>query len=427
LYRYPWPILSTGTPTRNLFILALSLAILAGFGYDAIREAKQFPYKSFIVTGTVLSVLWLFVFIHPAIAGISYTAGAVSIMKRAMLVASGIFAVLSVILLLTGYRKILLWAIIPLAAAELFYGFIKFNPFVPTLFVYPDNKLITQLQTITGIDRFWGYGTASIEANFATQEHIYSTDGTDPLNLKWYNRFLQASREGNIAVTFNRTTRSDAQIRPGYGIRDLPSNEFRLRIMDALGVKYVIDRSENPKDNTTFPVNRFKMIWHEEDWTIYENLLSAPRFFLTSDVRPYRNTADFESQFFAQNFQPDKTVLLALQDWNTFPHLDGSGTAKLISYTPNSVKIAVRSDSQQLLFLSDTYDTGWTSSVNGKTTKVFMADYAFRAVLVPAGESTVLFTYQPRSFQTGIAISVISLLLLATVISVQVYNNRRTQ
>jgi hypothetical protein len=427
LYRYPWPILSTGTPTRNLFILALAISILAGFGYDAIRQTKQLPFKALMATGGVLSVLWLFVFFHPSIAGLTYTAGAGSTMKRAMIIATGIFASLTVILLISRYKKILLLAIVPLTALELFYGFIKFNPFVPTLFVYPENKLIGQLQMITGIDRFWGYGTTGIEANFATQEHIYSPDGTDPLNIRWYNQFLQSSREGNIAVTFNRTTRSDAQIKPGYGQKDLPSNGFRLRIMDLLGVKYVIDRSENPKDNDTFPIDRFKMIWHEEDWTIYENLLAAPRFFLTSDVRPYKNAADFESQFFAQDFNPGKTVLLELHDRNTLVPLDGFGTAKLISYTPDTVKIAVQTDSQQLLFLSDTYDNGWTATVNGQTTKVYTADYAFRGVLVPAGESTVIFTYQPRSFQVGIAVSIITLVFLAAGISAHAHNRHHTK
>jgi hypothetical protein len=426
LYRYPWPILSTGTPTRILFVLALSLSILAGYGYDSIRQIKEFPYKVFMIIIGILTILWLFAVIHPIIDGLTYSTTAVSTMKRAMLVATGIFASISVILLVARYKKSLLWAVIPLAVAELFYGFIKFNPFVPPLFVYPQNTLISQLQKISGIDRVWGYGTAGIEANFATQEHIYSTDGTDPLNLRWYNQFLQSSRAGNIAVTFNRTTRSDAQIQPGYGIHDLPTNEFRLRIMDALGVKYVIDRSENPKDSNTFPLSRFKMVWHEEDWTIYENLKAAPRFFLTSDVRPYKNTVDFETQFFNPDFLPGKTVLLKLQDWKTLPLLEGSGTAHLISYTPNKVTIGTTTDAKQVLFLSDTFNTGWTATVNGQAATVLMADYTFRAALVPKGESVVIFTYAPKSFRIGIAISIIALLCFLGYSITQAYSQKNS-
>lgn len=426
LYRYPLPVLSTGTPTRILFILMLALSVLAGYGYDAVRLDKKIPFKPLIVGWIVFLFLWIFVFTHPTISGLTYTAAAFVTMKRSMIVATSILGCLTFIIFASKYKKYILWVVIPLATAELLYGFLKFNPFVPTLFVYPKNKLITYIQTYTGINRFWGYGTAGIEANFATQKNIYSPDGTDPLNLRWYNQFIQSSREGNIAVTFNRTTRSDAQIQPGYGEKDLPSNEFRLRIMDLLGVKYVIDRSENPKDNDTFPIDRFKMVWHEEDWTVYENLMAAPRFFLTSDIRPYKNAADFETQFFTQDFQPDKTILLALQDWNKIPCLTGRGTAKLISYAPNNVTIAVQTDSQQLLFLSDTYDNGWTATVNGQTTKVYKADYAFRAVLVPKGESIVIFTYKPRSFGTGISISIIASLCFIGYSAASAYSQKKS-
>ncbi len=407
LYRYPWPVLSTGTPTRNLFILALSLSMLAGFGYDAVRQTRQFPSKTFITIGVVLFVLWLFVFIHPSISGLTYTLTAVSTMKRAMIIATGLFAGLSLIILVSRYKNILLWMSIPLAAAELFYGFIKFNPFVPALFVYPQNKLITYLQKNTGIDRFWGYGTAGVEANFATQEYIYSPDGTDPLNLRWYNQFIQSSREGNIAVTFNRTTRSDAQILPGYGQKDLPSNEFRLRIMDALGVKYIIDRSENPKDDTTFPVDRFKTVWHEDDWTVYENVKAAPRFFLTSDVRYYNTTRDFEVQFFSGTFIPDHTVLLQNKDAiNTVFRSHPADTVTLGKYTPNDIVFLVNSANPQLLFLNDTYDQGWKATVNTDPVTLYKANYAFRAIAVPAGSSRITLTYKPLSFTAGVYVGI---------------------
>jgi hypothetical protein len=168
------------------------------------------------------------------------------------------------------------------------------------------------------------------------------------------------------------------------------------------------------------------MIWHEEDVTIYENLKAAPRFFLTSDTRPYKNTVDFESQFFAPDFQPGKTVLLGLHDWNTLPHISGNGTAKLISYTPNKITIAVQTDAQQVLFLSDTYDNGWTAMVNGKTATVLAADYAFRAVPVPKGESVVVFTYKPGSFRTGIIISIIALLCFLGYSVAHAYNKKNS-
>jgi uncharacterized membrane protein YfhO len=43
--------------------------------------------------------------------------------------------------------------------------------------------------------------------------------------------------------------------------------------------------------------------------------------------------------------------------------------------------------------------------VNGEETAVLRANYLFRAVKVPAGESEVEFRYRPASFQAGAAIS----------------------
>jgi len=391
LYRYPWPILSTGTPTRNLFILLFSMSMLAGFGFDALKYSKRF----FIAVWVVCALLWI-----------------KAPVQRAMILATVILSAATIIIIAAKKKKILLFALIPLAAFELFYGFIKFNPFVPRTFVYPANKLIDTLRPIASVNRFWAYGTGEIEANFATQTGLYSPDGTDPLNLSWYNRFIQSSREGNIAVTFNRTTRSDAKIATGYGAEDLPNNTFRLRVMDALGVKYVLDRSENPQNAHTFALDRFKLITKVDEWRIYENLKSAPRFFVTSDIRSYSDAKSFEDQFFGESFDPAKTVLLETNDWNTLPKFTESyAIVNLLRYTPSSVELQVFADAPAFLFLSDTYDSGWTATVNGKPTKVYKANFAFRGIVVPAGESTVIFSYQPRSFTTGLAISGIAIFM----------------
>lgn len=410
LYRYPWPILSTGTPTRILFLLLFAFAILAGFGFDAIKDGSKIPTQALVI-------VWIaFVLLSPFAP-----------LKRAMILPGVVLMAATVIVGIAKNKKIFLLAFIPLAVLELFYTFIKFNPFVPGVFVYPSNKLIETLKPLTGINRFWGYGTAGIEANFATQLGLYSPDGTDPLNLAWYNRFLQSGNDGNIALTFNRTTRSDARLAPGYGKSDLPNNEFRLRLMDALGVKYILDRSENPKDDTTFPTTRFKLLTHVDDWTMYENLRAAPRFFVTSDIRPYTDTKDFQNQFFGKDFFPDKTVLLSQTDYDSLSKFsEGTGAATLIGYSPSSVIIGTSAQFPEFLFLSDTFDNGWMATINGKSAKIYRANFTFRGVVVPQGDSTVVFTYRPKSFQTGLAVGSFTLFITA-VYFIYTYKTRKQQ
>ena len=81
--------------------------------------------------------------------------------------------------------------LISLHAADLFVQFQKFNPFVPASFVFPqtfNNSILHKEHA--GSNRYWGYGTASIQANIASRYQIYSTDGYDPLYPKWYGEFL---------------------------------------------------------------------------------------------------------------------------------------------------------------------------------------------------------------------------------------------
>ncbi|MCJ7424939.1 YfhO family protein, partial [Candidatus Bathyarchaeota archaeon] len=363
--------------------------------------------------GIIMALLWGFALFHPRFPDLTYTQQSFQTMKKAMLLATAFVGCSMLLVFVKLYKRIVLYGFIALVFAELLYGFIKFNPFVPKKFVFPDNSLLTYFQSIKGIDRIWGYGTAQVEANFATQYRLFSPDGTDPLNLKWYNEFIQASRDGNIAKTFNRTTRSDAQLAPGYGARDLPDNPYRLRVMDSLGVKYVIDRSENPKDSTTFPKDRFKEIWRQADWTVYENIKSVPRYFLTDTFITYETREEFEQKFFTSTFDPSKTILLLKKDASSLPTLEhGLAKVELVSYKPNTVMFKTMSDTTQLLYLSDTYDYGWNATIDGKKTPIYKANYAFRAVVVPTGTHTIIFSYQPNSFTWGIRIALVGIGLL---------------
>ncbi len=425
LYRYPIPVFSAGGPTRILFLFTLSLSILAGFGFDTLAKSKKFPMKPTLIIMVILLICWIATMTHSIPPIVQNIQAAFTTMRRALIFSSGVAVAAIFITFLSQKKYVFMWMFIPLCIVELLYGFIKFNPFVPRLFVFPQNKLMTYFQTHAGISRFWGYGTAAIEANFATQEHVYSPDGTDPLNLKRYNQFLQSSAGGKIALTFDSTTRSDAQIRPGYGELDLPRNTYRLRVLDMLGVTYIINRPENPKSSETFPESRFKEVWHEDDWIVYNNLLAAPRYFITSDVRSYTDIPDFERQFFATEFHPDKTVLIDARDSRSLPQLSlGTNTTKLLVYEPTWVQIAVKTDTPQFLFLSDTFDEGWKASVNNIESKLYRTNFAFRGVAVPKGESTVEFFYSPAPFRIGLYLSLAACIVIISYCFITVYVKR---
>ena len=67
--------------------------------------------------------------------------------------------------------------------------------------------------------------------------------------------------------------------------------------------------------------------------------------------------------------------------------------------------------------LADTYYPGWKSAVDRRDTKIYIANYAFRAVKVPAGEHRVTFRYEPASFRWGLRITLGTLMVALVAIS----------
>lgn len=68
---------------------------------------------------------------------------------------------------------------------------------------------------------------------------------------------------------------------------------------------------------------------------------------------------------------------------------------------------------ENLVFLSVPFDEGWSATVNGEPVQIEKADIGFMAVRVPAGDSEIRFTYRTPGLTAGLAVSGVSLLVLA--------------
>ncbi|MBI3956292.1 YfhO family protein [Candidatus Gottesmanbacteria bacterium] len=330
--------------------------------------------------------------------------------ERSMFLATAVFVV-GLLAIIFVPKKLQAPVMTMVLVTELAFAFLKFNPFVPRTFVFPPHPLWEFLGLRSQIDRFWGYGTAQIPTNISTLYRVQSPDGIDPLNLKTYNQFIQMSHQGTLAREFTRTTRSDAFVAPGYGKNDLPQNQTRLRVLDALGVRYIIDRVENGATAITFPPDRFTPVWKDTGWTVFENTKAAPRYFLTHQFISYATMEEFERTFFSPDFNPSDTVLILSQNQLPPMQSDPSKEIKLLRYEPTRVTLEAKTKTPQLLYLSDADDGNWRASVDGMTSPILRANWAFRGVLVPAGTHRVEFTYLPGSFIAGLVVSGLTFVL----------------
>ena len=88
---------------------------------------------------------------------------------------------------------------------------------------------------------------------------------------------------------------------------------------------------------------------------------------------------------------------------------DSSATITLDSYLPNDLKYTSNNAKEGLAVFSEMfYEKGWNALIDGKETPIMRADYALRAIVVPAGKHVIEFKFEPQVVKTGSAITLVS-------------------
>lgn len=421
-YLIPIPVISTTVPTRILSIFAFSGSILAAFGFNEFMNRKELR-KLFVLSSLfffLILVVFLFTFFYPKLNPASITNLSIS-MKNMILPLLFSFILLCAVFSLLKFKKIksnfIIYGLILITFIELFYYFQKITPFSPPEFFYPKTSVISFIKENSGISRFWGYGSGYLEPNFETFDRTYSADGVDPIHVKDYTEFLLSSRDGTLG---GQLPRPDANIATGYGQDELRRNESRQKILNILGVKYVLGRDVMSKDiskadNQTFPETTYKLVWFESPWQVYENLEAVPRIFMTNKYVVAKNKKDAFNVFYRNDFDEKSEVIL-----HEDPKIDKSVDLKfdidLINYSASTINLETTSNHNALLFISDTFYPGWEVFIDGKKDRILLADYAFRAVKISNGNHKVEFIYNPKSFINGIYIAVFSLVAFISIL-----------
>ncbi len=136
--------------------------------------------------------------------------------------------------------------------------------------------------------------------------------------------------------------------------------------------------------------------------SVWRNPNRLPRVFLADRYQVVPDRADIYP-YILQGSE-DLSRLVYLENEPTpAPQADSlpSGTAEITAYTLDSIVVAVSTDRPQVLVLTDSYYDAWQASVDGEPAEVLRADGAFRAVALPGGAQTVVFTFESRRYLIG--------------------------
>jgi len=429
IFPFPWakwpyllklPFLASSSANRMLFIPVFTFSVLASYGGDYLaNNIKKINISKIlrsllpvwlIFVAILLAALISFVlFKNAQSSGVDITLGIRNIIVSLRNLAFPLLLlILSTILILffvlTKKSFFLLIMILVLCFDLWRFGF-KYTPFVDKDYVFPPTESIQWVKNQKGIFRVAG----SIPSNFLMAYNIPSAEGYESIYPKRYSQFIGLVNSKN----------------PNFGPGRYINLNISSPLINLLNVKYIFtlkkDAAGRPVDDgeveQIFLSTRFKKVFEEKKTIIFENKESLPRGFLVFNYELVKSEKDLIDKMTKENFDFSFSVLLEEDLEDFYKDKTKNNFIKdvnFLSYTPNKIIIRTKSDRPGIFVLLDNFYPGWQAFVNREKTKIYRANYTFRAIEVPQGENQIEFIYQPQSFKIGLYLSGAALLLILT-------------
>lgn len=433
------PLISTFLPTRIFVLTTFSLAVVAAFGMsswlklnDRDRERKLMDVICvvlfLILSSALIYAVFLFIFGPSFLEPINnlVVRPQINIDKNlAKIMIKNTVLPLLLLIFLTLFIKIRkqhisILGLLILTFLGQFYFLNKYLVLGFPQFLYSTHPVFSFLQQHkASADRFLAFGQP-ILGNISTQKHLYSPEGLDPIFPYRYGQLLFAAKHNGKLI--KDIPRIEATMSELEDKETLSHNKKRLRLMSLLGVKYLAyynNKQTNYSVEERFPKDIFSQIWRFNNWYGFVYKKTYPRAFLVDKIYIESNPQRILDVIFDQNFDLSKTVILEEKPTNGIVSTDSdtnSAYVKIKKYEAQKVEIIVKTDNRRMLFLSDNYYPGWKASIDSIPTKIYRANFAFRAVVVPKGEHTITFIYSPTSFAVGKLITFVTLTIIIAIV-----------
>lgn len=384
---------------RATQLFCAGIAFLSAFGFDALMKKRSKLFQLFVS----LFPIYLLMATFGLFALVLYknSIGVKNLIFPGLILL-GVTFILFLIWKFKSFRKVGGLVLIILAMAELFRFGWKYTPISPSEFTYPTTPILSFIMNQP--KPFRVTGAKVIPSNLRMVYGIESPEGYDtfhPLNM---SEFVAAINSGSI----------DSLPVGRYGIVD---NDVSP-LLDLINTKYYLALVTDP-DIKRFDPKRFVKVFQDKSVIIFESKSSLPRAFMAYDwevdVPQKYNDLTSLGKIMQKDFPLGKRIILDSSPnltIDTVSKIKPIQSVKYEIYENQESLINVKTDRDGMLFVSDSYYPGWRAFIDGKETKIYTADFAFRAIEIPKGEHKVKMIYEPKSFSDGIKISVVSLVLL---------------
>jgi len=348
-------------PARILFVFTFSLAIIAGFGIDAVFDQSSAVKNRFV---SFFSNPWIRkgALFLAGLCGITILWMVVSDPGRAGSLVPALFAYTGCVILFciwpylqwgknpvsTHSADILKTLLIALLVLDLFLFGMRFIDTKSPAEVFRNPDFVPVIKNETD-SYFRVYDeTDLLNQNIAYRNNLYLISGYDPTYLKEYQEFFIQSQSENYSGYY--------WWMQGAVIKDFD-------ILRRLNVRYIVTTRKYDRD---FAVPGLQCV--------YDN----------NSVRVYRLNATYPRAYLIPEPEFGNATPASLQP------------AEIVQYLPDSIVVNVSAKEPAYLVLSEVYYPGWSAQDSGKPADIVRYHEIFRAVYLDPGMHRVSFSYVPK-------------------------------
>ncbi len=396
-----FPGLARANPARLRLVMSFGLALLAGFGVDAVLDGGPAARRWFVGLALAVVAAGLLVAVAgnlllpalmPRLAAWGHRvveakyaalpapvhpleyyhaefdavlAGVRAAFRVTNLAMYGPVLVALAGLVLARRRA----ALVALVAGEMVTLGFGYTPAVPRRDFYPTTPVVSRLASDRTLFRMTALGQ-DLLPDAHMMYGLADVRGLD-FPTRWYAAYLDAA--GRLPwISYGSVV----------GTADSP-------LLRVLNLKYVVDGTG-----------------------VAELQLPTPRSFVVHEA--VTAESDAQALELLRSAPAEVYSRVVISDARDAPVIVGRREAGVapVSYTPRETVWDVGGTGGYLVN-TDAYYPGWKAYVDGAPAQLLRANLAFRAVLVPRGRHTVTFRYEPGSVSVGMGISAVAAFVIA--------------
>jgi hypothetical protein len=176
--------------------------------------------------------------------------------------------------------------------------------------------------------------------------------------------------------------------------------------LDLLGVRWFVTGGLPPDQIEVLEREGFRIV-QRDAWFLLWERPDPPRARMVHDTDAIADPAERLARLRAGYPLLERAIVE-----RPLPGLRRPATPAAVQVTERDqtrVRVSVRTGGEGLLVLADPWYPQWRVEVDGRPAELLRVDHALRGVRVPAGDHQVVFTYQDRALQAGLAVSAVAL------------------